>query len=144
MGTSSSHKPFECSAKRAAIVYKCWKQCACSEHYLHAGTCTGNSIFRVQFGSSTNEWVFKWPISLKKHPNLTTIARKFYPPCFFVLLGKFAFPFSYLKFVWFFCCYRFLHSCLGLPALKLHNRSRETFPLYILACKLTNQNYECI
>ena len=32
---------------------------------------------------------------------------KFHRPCLFVLLKKFAFPFSYLKFDWFFCCHKF-------------------------------------
>ena len=37
-----------------------------------------------------------------------TLALKFHPPCLFVLLRKFALPFSYVKFDWFLCCYRFL------------------------------------
>ena len=67
-------------------------------------------------------------ISLKKQPNLTAIALKFHLPCLYVLLRKFAFPFSYIKFDWFFCCYRFLHFFLGLTALKLTNHNRDTFP----------------
>ena len=75
---------------------------------------------------------FKKPTS---QPNLTAIAFIFHPPCLFVLLRKFAFPFSNVKFDWFFCCYRFLHRCyrflhrcyrflhffLGLTSLKLNN-----------------------
>ena len=51
---------------------------------------------------------------------------------------KFAFPFSYDKLDWFFCCYRFLHSCLGLTAMKLTNHSRDTFAC-ILSFMITAQ-----
>ena len=77
---------------------------------------------------------------------------KFYLPFLFVLSRKIAFPFSYLKFDWFFCCYRFLycchrflhccvrflHCCLRLTVLKVTNHSRGTFLCILLSFKLYN------
>ena len=70
---------------------------------------------------------------------------KFYQPCLFVLLKKFELAFSCVKFDWFFCCYRFFHSCFGLTVLELTNHSRDTFPsIYYYIGKSVRYNDEML
>ena len=89
---------------------------------------------------------------------------KFLPPFWFVLLREFALPFSYVKFHWFFCCYkllhcccRFLHSCLGINCTEndqtlgklgehsiMASASTKTYPFFVLsqllACSITRMS----